>query len=467
MADSDLGSFGPTDFILSHCKVISADGKPMEFRFTNAELNYYEDLFGNSCSGNIILSDSDNKQQDKTFCGDEFLKLELFKPGNDESTPLKKFCRIYNLGDKNLTKDTNENFVLNFCTEEIFISEQYRVSKAYKQKKIVEIVKDIAKEYLKIHDEEFKDENAFDTIGLYDIIIPNLKPMEAINWLCTLAISADQKIKGATFLFYQDKNGWNFKPILAIYGDYEKYGKYYDRYWYGVKNDGETELFDPSGWDVKNILSYQVLNNYDSFESTQDGIFANRLIWTDNAKRLHEETKFDYKTYFDEIKDTLSLYKGYHPHGLMSDAQNRFKHKHNEVYDTVLKQGFRTENNRVEITIPHRYAQLRLSSAIRLKIAVPGDTNLTVGLVIYVELKAPAPVQETNKDPMKKIDKLYSGRYLVTAVHHRIDQEQNFETTMELCKDSFIKDVSTMDKPGLNSFVDSEDLLLARSRGTF
>lgn len=458
-----LGLTGPTDFLLKKCRIISADGKPMEFRLTSAELNYYEDLFGNSCSGNIILSDSNNQQADKSFCGDEFLQLELFKPGQEDSSPLKKYCRIYNMEDRNLTKDSNENFILNFSTEEIFLSEQYRVSKSYKQKRIDQIVEDIAKTYLKIKDPI----DIIKTLGKYDIIVPNLKPMEAINWLCTLAICEDTRIPGSSYLFYQDKDKWNFKPLVAIYGDYSKYGQYYDKYWYGVKNDGETEMSDPSGWETKNIISYQILNNYDALEATQDGVYANRMLYNDNKKRLHEQAIFDYEKYFNEKMMQLSLYKGFHPYHLMSTAKDRFNKKHNEVPDTVLKMGFRTKDNRVEITVPHRYVQLRLASAIRLKVAVPGDTNLTIGMVVYIDLRAPGPVQASNTEPVKKIDKFYAGRYLITALHHRIDQEQNFETTMELCKDSYVSSVSSMDMPGLNAFTDSEDLMKARSQGTF
>lgn len=458
-----LGLTSPTDFLLRKCRIISADGKPMEFKLTNAELNYFEDIFGNSCSGSIIISDSSNQQNEKSFCGDEFLQLELFKPGQEDSKPLKKYCRIYNMEDRNLTKDSNENFVLNFATEEIFLSEQYRVSKSYKQKRIDEIVEDIAKTYLKITDPI----DIIKTQGKYDIIIPNLKPMEAINWLCTHAICEDTRIVGASYLFFQDKDKWNFKPFVAIYGDYARYGQYYDKYWYGVKNDGETEATDPSGWEVKNIISYQILNNYDMLEATQDGIFANRLFWNDNFKRLHEKEEFDYEKYFNDKMMQLSLYKGYHPYHLMSTAKDRFKKKHNEVPETVVKMGFKTKNNKIDVTIPHRYVQMRLASAIRLKVAVPGDTNLTVGMVVYIDLRSAGPVQAPNTESSKKLDKFYCGRYIITALHHRIDQEQNFESTLELCKDAYDAAVSPQDFPGLKPFAETEDLLKARAQGTF
>lgn len=472
-----------TDFKLS-AKIIHSDGKEgLELKPIVTEMNYYEDLFGNACSGQLILSDSSNYQHELTLCGDEFLKLQLYKPGNDADKGLHRYFRIYNMSGRNLSKDANENYVLNFSTEEIFLSEQYRVSKAYKDVTIAQIVVDIAKNYLKIKDEDLgitqrNDgtsfyKNIFDTMGKYHIIVPNLKPMEAINWLCTLAISVDTRLKGASFVFFQDKDGWNFKPILGIYGDFPTYGKIYntelDPYEYRVKNNQSEDVEATGSNDqTRNILSYEILNNYDSFEATQAGLFSNKLVWSDNHKRLHETEIFDYEKYFNELKSSLYLYKDKQRFGLMSNAVDRFDKKHNEVPDTVMKMGFKTVNNKIDKTIPYRHAQILLASATRLKIAILGDTSITIGVTVYLDIKAPAPVQISNAEPKKKLDKLYSGWYLVTALRHRLDQEFGFETVLELSKDSFLTAVSEMDNPGLKPFDNSsEHLRKARTLGTF
>lgn len=480
LIDSLNDNLGPTDFKIS-AKIIYADGNEgLELRPSITELSYYEDLFGNGCSGQLILSDSSNYGHEMSLCGDEFLKLQLYntKDSSDEKKWLKKYFRIYKMGDRNLSKDANENYTLNFASEEIFLSEQYRVSKAYKAR-ISQIVLDIAKNYLKIKPSELgydpnskTNNNVLPTLGDKHIIIPNLKPLEAINWLSTLAMCQDTRIKGASYLFYADKNGWHYKPFLAIYGDFKTYGRAYNSeanpYQYRMKNnDSEDILLTKDPDKSKNILSYQVMDNYNSFDATQSGMFANKLVWTDNFKRLHETETFDYEKYREQIKP-LCLYKEYQPYGVMSDAINRKQNKHNEVNDTVLKMGFKTENNNINITIPHRVAQLALSSAIRMKIIIPGDTDLVVGTTIYVDLKAPAPVQCTNAEEKKKMDKLYSGWYLITALRHRVDQNAGFETTLELSKDSLLSSVSEMDNPGLKPFNNgSEFLQTARSGGCF
>lgn len=461
------------DFKIS-AKLIYADGNEgTELRPILTEFSYFEDLYGNITSGYITLADSSNYQDQMSMFGDEFVKFELERSRNNPpSPPLKRYQRIYNLANRNLSKDSNENYKLRFASEEMAISDQYRVSKAYKDVLISDIVEDIAVNYLKI---PAKDVNLVPTLGNYHIIVPNLKPMDAINWLCTLAICSDTRIKGASYSFFQNRNGWWFAPVLGLYGDYDKYGggSYNNEsnpYEYKTKNNqSEEEKFGPVTDPNKNILSYEIISSYDMNDYTMDGAFANRLYWNDNHKRLHEITEFDYNNYFSQLKGNLPLYRDKQPYSLLTNAIDRNNKKHNEVPDTVVKMGFKTVNNRVNETIPFRYPQLKHMFAIRVRIAVMGDVGLHVGKVIYVEVKSPAPVSQQNSDNVKKkIDKMYSGYYLILALRHRLDQEAGFETILELGKDSFLSAVDSMDNPGLKNFNNGSEFLQdARKKGYF
>jgi hypothetical protein len=81
-----------------------------------------------------------------------------------------------------------------------------------------------------------------------------------------------------------------------------------------------------------------------------------------------------------------------------------------------------------ETFIPHRTAQLALANYIRIKISVPGDPGLTVGLTLDFSLLTLNP---NNKTP----DAFYSGKYLITAVRHMITMNE-YKTVLELAKES-------------------------------
>ena len=44
-------------------------------------------------------------------------------------------------------------------------------------------------------------------------VIPNLRPFEAINYLCTQAIS--QKYNNAGYMFYENKEGFNVQTVSS------------------------------------------------------------------------------------------------------------------------------------------------------------------------------------------------------------------------------------------------------------
>jgi hypothetical protein len=85
----------------------------------------------------------------------------------------------------------------------------------------------------------------------------------------------------------------------------------------------------------------------------------------------------------------------------------------------------------IQETVQNRTAQLALANYTILKIRVPGDTGLTAGSIINLNL--PSLDYQSNR---KQLDKFYSGKYLVTAVRHILQSQGVFQTVLEITKDS-------------------------------
>jgi len=66
-----------------------------------------------------------------------------------------------------------------------------------------------------------------------------------------------------------------------------------------------------------------------------------------------------------------------------------------------------------------------------LKLVIPGDPGITAGAVINFELLSLKPTSTT-----KEADKFYSGKYLVSAVRHIINDSGSYTTILEIAKDS-------------------------------
>jgi hypothetical protein len=80
----------------------------------------------------------------------------------------------------------------------------------------------------------------------------------------------------------------------------------------------------------------------------------------------------------------------------------------------------------------------------KMNITVPGRTDVEVGRMLYFNYPAlgPRDVSDTG-DSMQ--DKLYSGYYLVTAIHHKVNKNEH-TMTMEIVKDSLYVDNSSTEK---------------------
>ena len=444
MVDSinQLGISYPQDFAIEQCTIVTALGQPFDFMKMVVEINYFEDIYSGAITGSLILNDSNSFLNRLGFSGNDYLMLSFGKPGLDTHKITKVF-RVFSVSDRRIAKDQNENYVLNFCSEEVVLSEQYKISKSYRNKKVSDIVKDIMFQQLLVKPEKFPDANIEETQGVRDIVIPNFKPFESINWLSTQAISNSPKTQGSPYVFYENRNGYNFKSLQSLYG-----GKLYGTYKYEPKNlslPDDYRVQDINA-EMMNVISYEHLDNYDAINSINTGGFANRLIAVDTIRQTYSVNDFDYNKYSKNLEiwsTTLNAGR------LITDAKNRKGDTANTTYNAVLKvtttnTGQATINKyikthqpdikdiQIEKRIPYRLAQFSHLNTVRLKIQIPGDPLMTVGNVIEFYL----PEQRKMDDGSRIWDIYYSGRFLVTAVRHTLSQENKYVTTMEISKES-------------------------------
>lgn len=470
MASSVLQTINDVKII--KCSIYSTSvNDPVDISNILHEINYFEDIFSNCITGNILISDSLGLHDKYSWSGEEFLMLEFAKPrGEDVSDSIKKLFKIYSTSRRSKVNDTNENYIINFCSDELLLSQKNRISRTYYNKRISDIVKSIAFEYLKIPQGEFPDNNIEPTFGTYDITIPNLKPFQAINWLASLAVSdvLHKNLKsGATYLFWQTRYGYFFKSILNIFNTKET--SYYrgwsnaGYYWYGTKNLDIKSRIGTKNFisskdradEAQNIIQYEMEETFNSLDNIRKGIFSNKSIGIDYVSRKITPIKYNYDDYFGNnesngyLKNNIELYKEEN-YSILSGAKDRLGKTQNEYEDTILKVfASTTGQNRnhfvkindpnikdynVEYTMPYRIAQFGLLSHNRFKIAITGDHNITVGMIIKVYIPRMDVIPENT---VKPLNKFLSGYYLVTAVRHIINIKTNFTTVLEIRKDAY------------------------------
>jgi hypothetical protein len=411
--------------------VYPTNGEPLLIKELVIELSYFEDLYGDTVSGYVTLRDTQAIVQRWQLLNLCKIKINFGRTSGVKENTSGDFI-IYAIDKKTTGHLTEEYVKLHFCSKEFLESESSKVQRPRPEggEEIHKYVKYILTDFLKIKDKKIDIE---DTQGLYEFNIETKSPFAAINWLSIRARSASQPLAGADMLFFENKNGYNFKSLRTLRSQ-----DTYNYYNYNVTNVGtdiERKTHD--------ILQLEYVKSFNALEAINSGVFANQLITIDTITAQSKLINFNYLDYINNNKPS----NGY---GIINDA-TLFGKKLTENYRSVTRisaTNSDSTNNKditgknpgsvpkdftVENYIPHRKTQLLLSNFTLLKVSVPGDPNLTVGMTINLNIYS-----LTINGDTRELDKFYSGKYLINAVRHVLQPSNSmYQTYMELAKDSY------------------------------
>jgi len=444
--NSKIGVRYSKDYNLIAINLLGGNFPIVDLKPMMVELSYFEDVFNNVVSGNMLVEDAQGMIEKLQMHGNEYIRFAFGKDDNP-NLRIDKLFRIYKISNrrKSLNFDT-ENYVIHFCSDELILSNQYKISKSYKDRGISDIVKDILKVKLKVPSNKYSEKNIETTKGSYSFIIPNFSPFEAINWLCMYAQSTSPGVIGSDMVLYENHEGFNFKSLQSLF----KTDPYFT-YEYRPKNTTLKENRGDNNKQVFNVLTYEIVDTFNTVETAYTGTFANRVLTIDPLLRRYAKVDFNYYSYQDKATsmndnpvvnnlknrfgDTLyEAPEGCYKLAVTNSGQTNIPYIKSKP-DSVSKDIF------AETFLLQRKSQLSLTNHMKVKFSIPGDPNLTVGKTIEFTLYSNEPAAE--KQP-RGVDKYYSGKYLVTAVRHMI-QPSEYVTVFEAVKESIVGKLTPAD----------------------
>jgi hypothetical protein len=288
---------------------------------------------------------------------------------------------------------------------------------------------------------KFLNSNIEPTANTYNFIGNNRKPFHVLTWLGPKAIPSTSKKTGASgdwetsvakgvagFLFYETKEGFNFRSIDTLVSPTNSQFGTSDmadipRYVYKnviQQNDPENDF---------TILNYGIEKNIDLLKSLRVGQYVNKTYFYD----LYSNT-FDLYTYYlkDEIKgqsklgtqDSLYLPKAFEesPSRIMAKISDR---------GALNSDGSIGSNERTGADMAKSYSRYNLLFTQSLSMIVPMNVNLKAGDII----NAIFPSVNTNSES-KDFDEEQSGFYLIKEVRHHFEPDQ-MVSSLKLVRDSY------------------------------
>ena len=411
------------DVNIEKVEIITPKGVYQNVRNQVIQLRIFEDIFSPFITGAIVLKESFDLQTLLPLIGEEYIELKVSTPTLDK--PISGLFHIYKMNDKINVGDRAVGYELNFISAEALIDSNKRISKVFSGK-ISDIVGTFVKDKIDGIEstKKFNIENTRNTIKY---VSPYWTPVQNLTFLSDNSISENQS---PSFLFFENRDGFNFKSLDTLYKSSSYLQFVMDKYSRDNFPQGGNTLNIME--DYKRIGEIDFIESYDYMDRLSGGMYTSKLISYDSTKKTYTVKNFDIKKKFSK-QNHLNEYP------LFSEkAIGRSNAKHilfPRAFETFTSFGD-TTNARV---VQERISFLKMAEAQKINITVAGRCDYTVGQIAEVTLYKKQPMQKKDRNE-DLIDTVNSGKYLVSAINHQISVDGH-TCYIELIKDSMKKKV--------------------------
>ena len=437
---------------IEQLKLINSSDEVIDLSEFVVELNIYEDLFKNYLHGNLVLTDSRNLIDKYNIHGEEFLNVKLRTPSFPDSEIIEKTFRIFKLSDRTIVRDKNtQNFVLHFISVEFFYDVSLPLFAPF-EGTVTDIAGRIFSDFLatsrnfsvsETNNEIKEDPRPTELIVINEasnkikFISPGWSPLKCINWLASKAIPKDGVAKN--FIFFESSKNFYFCTLEKLFKDAHESKNYLGRYLISASNVREDKASQNVNREMFLAKDVEMVESTDYIKNYTNGYLGNRLVYLDVFNKEYELIDYDH---------TLNYEKQFHSSGKGEEAKPVFNKDTFRNFATNIS--FYPKNPKLFNDYPDNISEKmgeiygnRLSSMleltnIKMNMTVPGRTDAEVGRLIYFEYPSMGAKDETDTGSSAQ-DKLYSGFYIITAIHHKVNKHEH-TMTMEVIKDSLYVD---------------------------
>jgi hypothetical protein len=414
------------DVSIRKLQLVSSNNFAIDITDQMIEIEMHEDLFSPFITMTIVVRESLDFINALPLRGEEIINVEFSTPTfTVENTIVKSKFYVYKLSDRQLLTDRNSVYALHCISYEALTDLNVKQSRAFKGN-----IGNIAESLIKADGLNTTKKYTIEPTKNATKYVSNYwSPIKNLNFIAANALN---KNNSATYLFFENRSGFNFVSLDSLYSQktYQVFTK--DNY----ARDTEGNLsFKNLDRDYKRILEFRVKTLYDSLKNTNSGAYASRLFAYDIVRKKYFAKDYTALNDFSKVShlNTLPLYTKFKPVNPVNYIQNEVRHyaSHNGFVDTSNILFEQSRNSAIQV----------LRSSV-IEIEVFGRTDYTVGQKMRVEV--PKPTVITKSDEMNTngstgiIDNTYSGNYIVTAINHVISRSKH-TCILELSKESMIQ----------------------------
>ena len=421
----------------------SADGsRDVDISAGVIAFTYFENIFSPTITARAIVVNTGNTIKGKDgkmqtvynglpLRGGERVLIKIAgnsnmnKDGLDFSDSPSRYFHVGSITNVLIDEGT-ETFTLNLVSREVITNETARVGKKFpKSQKISDSVKNILKNYIRTEKEIFVDE----TQNPYGFIGNMKKPFSVITWLASKSVPGKGSCKdsSAGYLFYETKDGFNFRSIDNLIEE-DPFEKNY------IYTPGIVNTEDPDR-DFK-ILKYGIDRNQDLLSKLERGAFSSVRYYINPLTFKPSISVFKASDY---VKPDGMSKLGSKPIELppMDEKSDKtLGDLPTRIFVSMLDIGTVEKNSSNELNADPekiqsqsmtRYSQL-FTQVVEITIAF--NSNLSAGNLIRCEFPMISDTKRKEPDPET------SGLYMIKELAHYFDSNGSY-SKLKLVRDSF------------------------------
>lgn len=393
---------------------------------TFLELDIYEDLYAPCLTGTVTIVEASNLISTVPIIGEELLNVEFVTPGLGESAIVKKTFYITKVEDRTIKGDKANAYVLHFISVEGLNDLSTKLSQAY-EGNAADIIKQIFTEEL-MEDDPIEIESADNHIKF---VAPFWSPFQCINYAATRCIKQNSTINIPNYLFYQTLHGFKLKSLSSLFNQQPWITYYFD------KSPARMHRVGGSTRDIvreyQTIIRLDFIKSQDYIDQTLRGAFTHTVFGVNMLRKQIAKRSYNYINDFGKTPH-LDKYP-LNSNNLIVDSKNH------GLIDTrlVAPQLFNGVGDKADDIIAKRIALINQVEIFKLDVVAWGMSDIEVGNVVYFKMNE---YKEVDQDEIQEpnYDRYYSGKYLITAIQHRITQSRH-QMTMQIVKDSMLNQI--------------------------
>jgi len=419
-----------TQFEIKDLSIVIGDTYKLDIRPIYEEINIYENVMFPCMSGSIVLRDATGLSARINFNGSQKISMNIMKDSDSDRSgvTLSKTFIIYKQTDRKQVNQNTEIYTLHFVAEEFMLSQQKKIRKVLKGT-YSDIVRSILRDYLGINNELYQIGNISDTEGIHEILIPNLSPFDAIEYV-TKRASSSQGVPD--YLFWQTQLGYNFMSVSQLFS--------YDavnRITFGAKN-----ILDDAIEETMGARDFRIVSQFDAAGNIKSGVYAGKFIGYDTLTRTIQVKNIGFNDLYK-----LSNHANKNP--IDADILNKDNNKASEMYDSritvypfqlprLTNSYLKTSDSKTSNIVDDVHNYILQRRAIfhnlmqkKVRITMPGNFGLYSGSLVFLDF----PQQFNIDSDANNGDGTLYGKYIITNVRHIIRSDKH-ETILEVATDS-------------------------------